>query len=203
MSQAVPASVTVSIEYPEGLSRLHLLLKSFLGWAYVGIPHGIILYFYGILSYVAVLIAFLAIMFTGRYPRGLFDFVAGYMRWSTRVNAYMYYLMTDDYPPFSSGAASHSVAVEVGYPERLSRPRVLLKFFFGWLYAGIPHGIALLIYGIAVLVAVFISWWSILLLGRYPRGFFDFVEGFVRWGVRLTAYLYLMRDEYPPFSGRP
>ena len=87
--------------------------------------------------------------------------------------------------------------------SRLSRGLALLKFFFGFLYVGIPHGIALLIYGILVLIVVFLSWWAILIVGRFPRGFFDFVVGFNRWAMRVTAYLSYLRDEYPPFNGRP
>ena len=88
-------------------------------------------------------------------------------------------------------------------PERgLSRKLALLKVLLGWLYVGIPHGIALFIYGIAVTVAVFISAWSVLLFGRYPRTLFDFNLGFLRWSARVDAYLTLLRDEYPPFHGR-
>lgn len=94
-----PANFT--IEYPEKLSRGKLLLKVFLGWAYVGIPHGIILYFYAIAVAVITFIAFWIILFTGKYPKGLYDFVVGYIRWSNRVNTYLY-LMRDEYPPFTT-----------------------------------------------------------------------------------------------------
>ena len=94
-----PANVTV--EYPQTLSRGKLLLKVFLGWAYVGIPHGIILYCFSIAVAVITFVAFWVILFTGKYPKGLFDFVVGYMRWSNRVSAYTY-LMRDEYPPFTT-----------------------------------------------------------------------------------------------------
>ena len=80
----------------------------------------------------------------------------------------MWHLMTDRYPPFSSGTGSNPVNLEVDYPERLSRGMALLKFFFAWLYVGIPHGIALFIYGILVFFVLFVSWWAILILGRFP-----------------------------------
>ena len=203
MADANATPIRFSVEYPERLSRLHLLLKSFLGWLYVLIPHGIALFLYALVAMVASFIAFIAILFTGRYPRGLFDLVVGYHRWAARVEAYMWHLMTDRYPPFSSGTGSNPVNLEVDYPERLSRGMALLKFFFAWLYVGIPHGIALVIYGILVFFVLFVSWWAILILGRFPRGLFDFVLGYVRWSTRVSLYFSLLRDEYPPFNGRP
>ncbi len=93
--------VKFTIDYPEKLSRGILLLKTFFGWLYVFIPHGFVLFFYGIAAFFVTLIAWWAILFTGKYPKGMFDFVVGYQRWSNRVNAYML-LLTDVYPPFSS-----------------------------------------------------------------------------------------------------
>ncbi len=86
------------------------------------------------------------------------------------------------------------------YPENLSRGKVVLKALLGWLYAGIPHGVVLYFYGIAVSVVTFIAFWIILFTGKYPRGLYDFVVGYIRWSQRVTTYLYLMRDEYPPFT---
>ena len=67
----------------------------------LAIPHYIVLFFLGIGALVAVIIAWFAILFTGRYPRGLFDYVVGVMRWSNRVTGYALILVTDQYPPFS------------------------------------------------------------------------------------------------------
>ena len=96
---------------------------------------------------------------------------------------------------------SYPVTFQVEYPERLSRGLVVLKGLFGWLYVGIPHGIILMFYGIAVAVVTFIAWWAILFTAKYPRGMFNFVVGYVRWSNNVNVYLYFMRDEYPPFSG--
>ena len=93
------------------------------------------------------------------------------------------------------------VTYRVEHPEKLSRGILLLKSFLGWLYVGIPHGICLWLYGIAACVVLFISWWAILFTGRFPKGMFDFVVGYFRWGSRVAAYMYLLTDEYPPFSG--
>lgn len=95
------------------------------------------------------------------------------------------------------------VTLGVDYPEKLSRVWVVLKALFGSLYVGIPHGIVLGLYQIAVGIVTFIAFWIVLFTGKYPRGMFDFVVGYIRWTARVTAYLSLLRDEYPPFSGKP
>lgn len=92
--------VTFQLAYPESLSRGTLLLKSFFGWLYVGIPHFFLLMFYGIAVCVVMFIAWWAILFTGKYPKGMFDFVVNYWRWALRVNVYLM-LMSDAYPPFT------------------------------------------------------------------------------------------------------
>ncbi len=94
-----------------------------------------------------------------------------------------------------------SVKFNVEYPEKLSRGILLLKTFLGWIYVGIPHGIILFFYGIAVAVVTFIAWWVILFTGKYPKGMFTFVEKFYRWQLRVMTYTMLMSDKYPPFSG--
>ncbi len=94
------------------------------------------------------------------------------------------------------------VKFSVDYPEQLSRGMLLLKTFFGWFYVLIPHGIALCFYGIAVMVVTFVAWWVILITGKYPKGMFEFVAGYQRWSNRVNAYMLLMTDAYPPFSGK-
>lgn len=95
------------------------------------------------------------------------------------------------------------LTLDIARPERLSRGKLLLKVLLGWAYVAIPHGIVLGLYSIGVVIVTFIAFWIILFTGRYPKGLFDFVVGFYRWQMRVTAYLSLLRDEYPPFSGKP
>ena len=92
--------VKITVDYPERLSRGLLLLRLFFGWLYVLIPHGICLAVYGIAALVVSVIAFFAVLFTGKYPQGMFNFVVGLYSWQMRVNAYFLFL-TDAYPPFS------------------------------------------------------------------------------------------------------
>jgi hypothetical protein len=98
---------------------------------------------------------------------------------------------TGDYP----------VKFSIDYPEILSRGTLLLKTFLGWLYVGIPHGIILALYGIAVGIMEFIAWWAILFNARYPQGMFEFVINYWRWSLRVNAYMAFLTDIYPPFTG--
>ena len=98
---------------------------------------------------------------------------------------------------------AYPATFNVDYPEKLSRGLLILKVLFGWLYVGIPHGIILILYQIAASVITFIAFWAILFTGKYPKGMFEFVVGYMRWGMRVNTYLTLLRDEYPPFSSEP
>ena len=199
-----------------GLSRWLWLVK----WL-LAIPHYIVLVFLWIAFFVLSLVAFFAILFTARYPRGIFDFNVGVLRWTWRVAFYSYgALGTDRYPPFTLGPAlDYPATLDVDYPGRLSRWLVLVKW---WLLA-IPH---------YLLVGVFVGggWWAgsgrwdddgdawrwggspgligllvlfaalaLLFAALYPRGIFDFVLGLDRWVARVAGYAGLMTDAYPPF----
>ena len=97
---------------------------------------------------------------------------------------------------------SHPAKLHIEPPERLSRLHLILRLLFGWLYVGIPHGICLALYGIAVIFSAIIAWFAVLFTGRYPQGLFDFNVGLYRWQWRVNAYLLFMTDEYPPFSNK-
>src|SRR5690349_6186797 len=179
------------VEYPERLSRLLIFVK----WLLI-IPHLIALMFVGIALMVVTILAFFAILITGRYPRGMWEFSLGVLRWGTRVNAYVS-LQRDEYPPFS-GTAPYPVHLELAYPERLSR----LLIFVKWLFV-IPTAI---VYGIVSWIAgivLFLAFFAILFTGRYPRSLFDFTTGAMRWSNRISAYLLLLTDAYPPFRMGP
>jgi len=150
------------------------------------------------------IVAWFSIAITGRYPRGIFDFNVGVMRWTWRVQYYAFTLGTDRYPPFSLEAdADYPVDLAVEYPEKLSRGLVWVK---SWLLA-IPHLVVVgLFAGGAQLagagligVLVFVAAVVLLFTATYPQSIFDFVIGMHRWCWRVAAYVALMRDEYPPF----
>jgi len=178
------------------------------------IPHYIALAFLFAAGFVLTVIAFFAILFTGRYPRSIFDFNVAVLRWWWRVGFYGYSALgTDRYPPFTfDAAADYPATLEVPYPERLSRGLVLVK----WLLA-IPHYVivAVLVGGTTLAVRgaytdqvpyaglitllVLIAALTLLFTARYPRGIFDLVIGLNRWVYRTLVYVLLLRDEYPPF----
>lgn len=90
----------------------------------------------------------------------------------------------------------YPVTFDVEYPERLSRGLIFIK----WLLV-IPHIFILGIYGALVWFTTFLSWWAILFSGTYPRALFNFAVNFYRWQARVSTYVYLLTDEYPPFGG--
>ncbi len=181
--------VRFDIAYPENLSRLLIFIK----WL-LAIPHFVIIYALNIVFEVLTFIAFFAILFTAKYPEGLFKFNVGIRRWQANVTAYVM-LMRDEYPPFSFDPGQYAVTLEIDYPENLKRFAPLYK----WLLA-IPHLIVLGVLGIVAFLGIFVAWFAILFTGKFPKGIFDFVVGVQRWNTRVTAYVLFMRDEYPPFS---
>ncbi|WP_116997030.1 DUF4389 domain-containing protein [Desertimonas flava] len=183
----------------------------------LAIPHYIVLVFLWIAFVVSTIIVFFAVLFTGRYPRALFDFNVGVLRWSWRVGFYSFSALgTDRYPPFSLQPADYPAELTVTYPAQLSRGLVLVKW---WLLA-LPHYVVIGLFGTGwwlgwgdtergewarnggfglLGVLVVIAGVVLLVRGRYPRGIFDLVMGLNRWTYRVAAYAALMTDEYPPF----
>jgi hypothetical protein len=185
-----PLHLEGSLDPP--LGRWQPLVK----WLLV-IPHAIVLTFLWI-AYVALSVAALfAIVATGRYPRAIFDFNVGVLRWSWRVGFYSYSALgTDQYPPFTlADVPGYPARIQVEYPESLSRGQALIKW---WLLA-LPHYLVVAalisVRGVLVLVAGA----TLVFTGRYPEGVFDLVIGIERWSYRVAAYASLMTDEYPPF----
>lgn len=193
-------------ELTEPLSRWLWLVK----WLLL-IPHVIVLVFLWSAYAVITVIAFFAILITGRYPHGLFSFNRGVLRWTWRVAYYGYAALgTDRYPPFTLGAVpDYPATLDLDYPAQLSRGLVLIK----WWILALPHYLILAaLAGTATLskddssgaigvlaVAVLIVGVALLFTGRYQRGLFDFVMGANRWSLRVVVYATLMTDVYPPF----
>jgi hypothetical protein len=203
MSTSLAYPVRVDTTMDGRLSRWLWLVKWFLA-----IPHYIVLAFLWVGFVVLSIVAFFGILFTGRYPRGIFDFNVGVLRWTWRVQYYTYgALATDQYPPFTlADVPDYPARLDIDYPTHLSRGLVLVKW---WLLA-IPHYIIIGLFlgggvmfaphsgglvGILAIIAAVI----VMFTGRYPATIYDLIVGLNRWVLRVAAYAALMTDDYPPF----
>ncbi|MCW3003816.1 MAG: hypothetical protein JWQ20_3114 [Conexibacter sp.] len=211
---AAPSGYPLRVEgeLDDHLSRWLWLVK----WVLI-IPHIVVLLFLWIAFVLLTIVAFFAILFTGRYPRAIFDFNVGVLRWTWRMSFYSYNALgTDRYPPFTlAEVPDYPARLDVAYPQALSRGLVLVKW---WLLA-LPHYLIVAVFaggawagfneanghggwssgggliGLLVLIAGVV----LLFTGRYPRSLFDFIMGMNRWVFRVAAYATLMTDAYPPF----
>jgi Domain of unknown function (DUF4389) len=207
-TKTFPYPLQLSGELSPVLSRGLWLVK----WL-LAIPHYVALVFLWIAFAAVSVVAFFAILFSGRYPRSLFAFNVGVLRWTWRVGFYSYSaLATDEYPPFTlKDVPGYPARLEVAYPESLSRRLVLVKW---WLLA-LPHYLVIAVfvggawagsgidrlYGGGGLVGLLVLFAGVMLLfaSRYPKPLYDFVLGMNRWVFRVAAYAALMTDAYPPF----
>ena len=192
----------LTIKHQDRYSRGELLLRSFFGWIYIMLPHSFILLFVGIYGSILSFIAFLILLFTGRYPQSMFEFQVGLIKWRVRLSARMFNL-SDGYPSFGINGSDDYTDVEIPYPEKLSRVKALLKFFFAWIYVMLPHLFLLIFRVYATFFMMFLAWWAVLFTGKFPESWHRFITGYIRWTFRLSLYYPLfMTDDYPPFTGK-
>ncbi len=209
VDRSYPVRVRAVLDHP--LSRWLWLVK----WLLI-VPHVVLLVLLWVAFWLLSLVALVAVVATGRYPRPIFDFNLGVMRWSWRVGYYAYgALGTDRYPPFSlAEEPDYPATLNIEYPQRLSRGLALVKW---WLLA-IPHYLVLAILfsggtwvtwrlgdggwawgGSLVGALVLIAAIMLAVTGTYPRPLFDIIVGVNRWALRVAGYAALMTDRYPPF----
>ena len=192
--------VRFDAEYPESPSRLLALLGA-LFWlkGLLLLPHIVCLLVLGIIAFVTYYVAYVVVLITGAYPRGLFAFTVGVQRWSTRTDSWMNGL-TDAYPPFTFDPGDYPVRLGADYPDASSRLLALLGLFFIKFLLLLPHLIILSLLGMVSFAIVYVGYWAVLITGSYPRGLFDLVVGVQRWTYRTNAWLFGWTDRYPPFS---
>src|SRR5437764_2554171 len=166
-------------------------LSTFFRWI-LAIPQVIVLACLGIAAFLVAVIAAFAVLFTGRYPRSLFDFLIGVQRWSARVAAYLL-LVTDRYPPFSlRDDPAYPVRVQFDYPERIARWRPFVNWILIIPFAYAAQGVMYAAYFVAIA-----AWCMILFKRRYPDGMFEFVVIGLRWTMRQNMYQLWMTERYP------
>lgn len=183
--------VDMQVEPPEQQSRLSILFRPLLA-----IPHIIVLAFIAIGVALVSLIAWFAILITGKYPEGMYNFVVRALHWQTRVSAYLYFL-TGKYPPFAMGSDS-SYPVQLALtPQTEGRNRLTV---FLRIFLVIPHLVVLYFVNFVANILQFIAWIVGTFTGRVPEGIHNFLGGTIRWSTRTAAYAVFLTDDYPPFS---
>ena len=172
-----------------------------IGWFFrwlVLIPHFILLGLFSIVVFFAMLVTWISVLLTGRFPGWGYTIIGGFYRWYIRVIAYQY-LMVGPYPPFSATAP---YPVEVDFDRDTTLNQLwgipILGILVRCLLA-IPHLFVLAFLGIAVWFVILVAWIAVLVNGRYPQVGYDIVGGFFRWNTRVGGWILLMAGPYPPF----
>ena len=184
--------VSYEADYPGGgRNRLTTFFRYI-----VSIPWLIVAGLYGFVASIAVIVAWFALVFTARYPEGLYNFVAGYVRMISRVNAF-HYLATDEWPPFN-GDENPSYPVRVGIPPpkpEYSRAKAGFR-----LIIGIPVMLLAFVQSLIAQVIALIGWFAILFTGELSEGLFEPLRSALAYNARASAYFGLLTEDYPPFS---
>jgi hypothetical protein len=175
----------------EGRNRLTAFFRYI-----VAIPWLIVASIYGFVAQIAAVVAWFAIVFTGKYPQGIYDFNAGYLRMISRVNGFEY-LLTDEWPPFGGDEGpDYPIRVGVAPPlDTYNRLKTGLRLIFG-----IPVYLLAIVQGIILGVCALIAWFVILFTGKLPDGLFDPMRSASAYLTRAAAYFLLLTEDWPPFS---
>lgn len=189
----------IDVRLQESYSRGELLLRTFFGFLYILIPHFFCLIFIALANLFVKMIAFWAILITGKMPRGIFDFQLNVARWILRLNARMLNL-SDGYPVIGLKKTDNNTIIDVEYPETISRGSMLLRAFFGVFYINLPHGFCLMFVSLGVGIVTGINFWIILITGKHVPALHGYITGILRWGIRVNLYSSYLTQEYPPFS---
>ena len=174
----------------EGRNRLTTFFRLI-----IAIPWQIVAFFYGLAAFIVVVIAWFAMVLTGRYPEGMYEFVAGFVRFNARVNSF-YNLLTDELPPFN-GEPNESYPVRIAIAPALNKYSRVKAFFR--IIVGIPVYLLLYVMSIIALVVALIAWFAIVFTGRLSEGFYKPIRAAMAYSTKGTAYFFLLTEDYPPF----
>ncbi len=184
--------VTYEIPYQENHSRLGVFFRIILV-----IPLILFAALYQVIAGICILLGWFALVFAGRYPEGLYNWAAGYLRFGARVNAY-FYLLTDKYPPFSGSdeQGDFPLDIRVGPPkEKYSHMKALFRIIIM-----IPLLILIWLFSIWAEIMAIGAWFVEVFTGRLPRGIYDQQVLAQRYITRGNAYMFLLTETYPPIS---
>jgi hypothetical protein len=194
-----PYPATLTVEPAERIANWRPLVH----WL-LAIPHFIIVEVLSTVAAVLMVIGSFVILFTGKLPSGIAGFQALYLRYNNRASVFGWLFMREEYPPFAFDTVASDPgdypAVRTDVEPVLEDRNRLTSFFLIRFILVIPHFIALAILGIAAAVVVLIAFFAVLFTAKWPEGLWRFAVGYMRWGLRVNAYFYLLTDEYPPFS---
>ncbi len=186
--------VSLDLEAPLRIARWRPLVQ----WL-LAIPHFVVLYALGFVQFVLWIVAFVAVVFTASIPEGLFGFMTTVHRYQWRVTSYAIF-MRQAYPRFeflpnALDPGDDPARLSIEYPARMSRFLPFVKWFLA-----IPHYFVLTFVEIAYLVVLLAAFVAVLVTGSWPEALRRFLVGVTRWTMRVQAYVYLLTDQYPPFS---
>lgn len=188
------------IQQQDTYSRGELLLRNFLGFLYIMIPHLFVSFFYGLVLMVVGLIRFFSILITGKFPRNAHNAMVQIGRYNLRLTARIFNLR-DGYPPFHLETEDEGITFDMPYVEKISRGRLLVRTLFGG-FMLIPHILILVFRIYGVMFANIYAFFVVLFTKKFPNGVFKFSVETLRWNYRMNNYLVYYTDDYPPFHGR-
>lgn len=188
-SGAARYEVIYDVAYVESRNRLTTLIRMIMM-----IPHAFVVYVWGAFAQALALVQWVIILFTGKRNEELFKLQNDYLGYSTRVSSYAE-LMYDEYPPFGRDPGATGVAYSLDYSADANRLTNALRLIWA-----IPAMIVASVLGFAGFFVIVASWFVILIIGKQPRGLFDFLVKFNRYYARANSYLLLMTDTYPKYE---
>jgi len=195
-------ALNLSIKYQEKYSRAQLLVRTIPGLFYIYLPHLTLLLLTKVLCFANIVACFLSILVFQKIPNKIFNFNLEMHAWQARVLASMMHLY-EGYPQFPFTKKNKKMTVEVLQKEKYSRFHLLIKLTFGLLYLTIPHGVILLIRISITVILTILAWFSVLIQGKYPKSWFEFNLGTLRWSMRYNLYQTGFIEMFPKFGATP